>query len=269
MASVRRSTVHLWTTIAIAALAASLTVGLHEGVHALTCLAVGGELHEYSAHHVDCTAPDPQADRIVAGSASIANLLLGTLMLVLLRSLPRASGESKFFLWLFMLTNWCYGAGYWLFSGIGGVGDWAYVVQGWEPAGLIRLVMTLVGAAAFMLVVWLALRELGRIIGGTPDEQIGRAVRLGVIAYFTAVAVVFLAGLFNPYGLTGLPFVAGMLAVAGALSPLLWMMQWFRAASFAKPPGPPLEVHPSWTWRIAGLLVTAAYIFVLGPSLRF
>jgi hypothetical protein len=269
MDSTRKPTLDLFTTIAIAALAASLTVGFHEGVHALACLTVGGELREYSAHHVDCGAPDAQADRIVAGSASIANLLLGTLMLVLLRSLPRASGESKFFLWLFMLTNWCYGAGYWLFSGIAGVGDWAYVVQGWEPAGLIRILMTLLGAATFMLVVWLALRELGRIIGGAPEEQIGRAVRLGFIAYFTAVAVVFVAGLFNPYGLSGLPFVAGMLAVAGALSPLLWMMQWFRASSFVKAPGPPLEIRPNSPWRAAGLLVTAVYVFVLGPSLRF
>ena len=108
----RRAPIDLLTTIAIAALAASLTVGYHEGLHALACLAVGGDLHEYSAHHVDCTASDRTDERIVAGSASIGNLLLG--------------------------------------------------------------------AATFMLVVWLALRELGRIIGGTPDEQIGRAVRPAV-----------------------------------------------------------------------------------------
>ena len=265
----RRSPIDLVTTIAIAALAASLTVAFHEGVHALTCVVVGGDLQAYSAHHVECLTQSSGAERWVAAAASLANLVLGTVFLFLLRALHRAPGEGKFFLWLFMLTNWCYGAGYWLFSGIGGVGDWATVVEGWQPAGPIRLAMTLLGAAAFMLVVWLALRELGHIIGGTADEQIGRAVRLGLIAYASAVAVVFLAGWFNPYGLTGLPFLAGMLAVAGALSPLLWMMQWFRSTAFVKRPGPPLEIRVRWSWRIIGLVVAMTYILVLGPSLRF
>jgi hypothetical protein len=60
-----------------------------------------------------------------------------------------------------------------------------------------------------------------------------------------------------------------MLAVAGALSPLLWMTQWVRAAAFVKRPGPPLEIRARWSWRIIGLLVAMTYILVLGPSLRF
>ena len=45
------------TVVAIAAIAISLTVASHEGVHAITCLAVGSSLEEYSALYVECDSP--------------------------------------------------------------------------------------------------------------------------------------------------------------------------------------------------------------------
>lgn len=257
------------TTVAIAAIAISIVVAFHEGVHALTCVAGGGQLLEYSALHVECTPVSEGHLKFVSGSASIANFILGALSLILLRRTRHRSTELQFFLWLFMLLNWLNGAGYWMVSGIFGFGDWATVIAGWEPNWLWRVLMAVVGTALYIFLIWFALGELGKIIGGTPDERIGRAVRLGLVSYITVVLVAVSAGLLNPYGLTGDPTIGALAAAVFGMSPLLWMMQWFRADSFAKLPGRPLEVHRRWTWVAAAVLVTSVYVFVLGPTLYF
>lgn len=258
-----------WVTIgAIAALSVSLTIGFHEGMHALTCLGVGGTVQELSALHVLCDGEGVWQGKLVAGSASVANILLGTLCWWLLRRLAKTP-TVQFFLWLFMLMNWLNGAGYWMFSGIANVGDWAVVIEGWSPHWLWRVMLSVLGTVTFTLFVWLGLKELGRLIGGEAPEQIRRATRLGLLAYLTALVVVALAGLFNPYGFFSLPVTAGLIAVAGGFSPLLWMMQWFQATYFEKLPQAALTVPRSWEWIGAGLLVTAIYVAVLGPTLVF
>ena len=257
------------TIIAIAALAASLTGAFHEGVHALSCVIAGGDLQEYSALHVAHANLTAGQGKIVAASASIANLIAGLLFLILVRRSPGKSAEMQFFVWLMMLMNLLKGAGYWMFSGISNVGDWAVVIGGWEPHWLWRTIMAIFGAAAFMASVWLALRELGKIIGGEADEQIGRATKLGLLSYGASIFVVVLAGINNPYGITSLPVIAGFLAVSGALSPLLWMMQWFRAGIFNKSQTQPLEINRQWTWVATGLIIVFGYSFLLGRTVYF
>ncbi|MCW5875710.1 MAG: hypothetical protein KIS85_02400 [Anaerolineales bacterium] len=257
-----------WLTVfAIAAVAISLNVFFHESVHAVTCVALGGDLRELTALHVDCDPGGDWQTQVVAGSAAIANLALG---LVCWRWLPRAAGAAqRFFLWLFMLMNWLYGAGYLMFSGVANIGDWAVVIAGWEPHWLWRVLMALVGTGLFIWAVWTALQELGKYIGGREPELIGRAVKLGLVAYLASAVVVLLAGWFNPYGLLGQPAVAGFIAVLGALSPLLWMMQWFRSGAFAKLAGPALQIPRSWGWIALGGLAIVVYAVVLGSGLRF
>ena len=124
-----------WLTVAaIAAIAHSLNVAFHEGVHALTCLAVGSHLQEYSALYVSCDSPTVLQGKMVAGSAPLYNLLAGVLLWVILRNSRRQASELQFFLWLFMLMNWFWGAGYLIFSGIANVGDFAVVISGWQPS---------------------------------------------------------------------------------------------------------------------------------------
>jgi hypothetical protein len=257
------------TTIAIAAVAISLTIGFHEGMHALSCIGVGGDLQELSALHALCDTSEIWQGKIVSGIASVANIVVGFVCLVVLRQTRQQSSEWQFFLWLFMLMNWLNGAGYWMFSGIANVGDWANVIAGWEPHVLWRIVMTAVGTGTFAFFVWLALKELGKIIGGSADEQIGRATKLGLLAYATAGLVILLAGVFNPYGMGSLPVIAGLLAVLGGLSPLAWMMQWFRAKSFVKLPQQPLQIQRQWSWIGAAGFVIFVYAFILGRTLYF
>jgi hypothetical protein len=268
--SPNRSPIVDWlTVVAIAAIAISINVSFHEGVHALTCVAAGGDLREYSALHVDCRTTAPWQDKVVAGSASIANILAGTCLWLVLRRWGNLSPRPQFFCWLLMLMNWLYGAGYWMFSGVANIGDWATVIEGWGPHWLWRLAMAIVGTLFFLLFIWLGLRQFGRMVGGDASEQIGRANKLSLLSYATAAVVVLLAGVFFPYGLLSLPVTAGFLAVVGGLSPLAWMMQWFRARSFAKVDKAPLEIHRSWLWIAVAAVVVFLYAFVLGRTLYF
>jgi len=268
-AAIRPPVIDWLTVVAITAIAISLNVTFHEGVHALSCVILGGELREFSALHVDCIHTNTLNAKIGAGSASIANLILGTVCWFYLRGMRQQGTALQLFLWLFMLMNWLYGAGYWLFSGVANIGDWAAVIQGWEPHWLWRVVMLIAGAFLFVLAIWLALHELGRFIGGKAPEQTSRAVKLGVLAYLTSGLTILLAGLFNPYGILGLPAVAGLIAALGALSPLLWMMWWFQAHTFKKAARPPLVISRSWGLITIASLVVFLYVFVLGRALSF
>jgi len=267
--STRKPVVDWITVVAIAAIAISLNVAIHEGTHALTCLLGGGDLQEYSALHVLCGSQTVLQDKFVAGSAAIFNILFGLLIWRFVSSPREMSSSTRFFLWLFMLMNWLNGSGYFMFSGFANVGDLAEVIDGWEPAWLWRVLMTIFGTVMFLFFVWLALRELGKMIGGELDEQIGRANKLGLISYFTAFLVVLLAGLFNPYGFASLPVIAGLLAVAGGLSPLVWMMQWFRAKNFVKVEKKPLEIHRSWQLIAVAGVAVFVYAFILGKTIYF
>lgn len=258
----------LVTVVALAALAYSLTVFLHESTHALSCIALGAKVTEYGALYIDCPSVPVGTDKLVAASAAIVNVLLGFAALWLLRARNLAS-TSRWFIWLFMLMNFLTGAGYWMFSGIGNIGDWAVVIAGWQPAWAWRVGMALVGSAAFMGFVFLALKELGRIIGGQEPELYKRALTLGVVSYGTAPVVIVLAGLMNPYGFASLPVTAGLAAAFGAMSPLIWMMFWFRAPNFAKLPGEPLVITRSWPLIAGAVIWLVIYAVIFGRTLYF
>jgi hypothetical protein len=265
----RKPVVDWLTVVAVAAIAISLNVAFHEGVHALACIAVGGDLLEYSALYESCDSPSEWQAKVVAGSAPTFNLIAGVLAWVVLRHSRGRAPETRFFLWLFMLMNWCYGAGYFILSGTTNIGDWAVVINGWEPNWLWRVLMTMAGILLFALFVGLALQEFGQFVGGKGEEQIRRANKLFAVCYVTSFVVILMAGFFCPYGFLSLPVTAGLFAVLGALSPLLWMTRWFRTERFVKVAKEPMEIHRKWQWLFAGVAVVSTYVLVLGRTLYF
>lgn len=67
-----------------------------------------------------------------ASGGTLVNLALGAAAFLSLAS-GRGATSLRYFLWLVGTLNLLQGAGYWLFSGIGRVGDWARVIEGWPP----------------------------------------------------------------------------------------------------------------------------------------
>lgn len=265
----RKPVVDWLTVIAIAAISISVTVGFHEGIHALTCIAVGGDLLEYSALYESCNSHTETQAKLVAGSAPTFNIIAGVIVWIILRNSEKQSSETKFFLWILMLMNWCYGAGYFIFSGITNIGDWAVVINDWDLQWIWRTLMMIVGTILYMVFIRLSLQELGKMIGGHADEQIHRANKLCTLTYITSFVVVLIAGFFCPYGLLSLPVTAGIFAALGALSPFIWMMRWFQTRSFEKLEKEPMEIHRKWHWLIASALVVFSYVFILGRTINF
>ena len=193
---------------------------------------------------------------------------MGVLALVALRARRRAATALRYFLWLLMTVNLLQAAGYWLFSGIGNVGDWAAVIEGWAPHAAFRLGLALVGTAAYVGVVVLALRELLPFLGSGPD-RIQRAVTLTVVPYWAGGLLYVAAGLPNPVGWM-LVLVSAAAASFGGTSGLAWMAQLLRNQRRFPPwdgQAPPFQ--RSIPWLVAGVVVALLFVFVLGPGLRF
>ena len=53
------------------------------------------------------------------------------------------------------------------------------------------------------------------------------------VCYVTAFVVMLVLGAAQPGGPFAFPGVAGLMAVGGGLSPLLWMMQWHAESNLA------------------------------------
>lgn len=259
------------TLLAIAVVAYALANVVHEGVgHGGVCLLAGGRPVELSAIHFesDTGSLDASARRWLAAGGTIANLIVGVLALVALRASRSRPTAWRYFLWLLMTVNLLQAAGYWLFSGIGNIGDWAVVIAGLWPRWAFRLGLALLGGAAYWGVVVLSLRELLPFLGAGPGQW-RRAVPLTVIPYLAGGLLYVAAGLPNPVGWL-LVLISAAAASFGGTSALAWMAQLLRhEARFPPHPGDVPSIPRSIPWLATGVVVTLLFVGVLGPGIRF
>jgi len=239
-------------------------------VHGGACLLAGGRALELSAIHFDgdLGGLGPAAGKWVAAGGTLANLVLGLLAWVALRASRGAPGPARVFLWLSMTVNLLQAAGYWLFSGIGGIGDWAEVIGGWKPHWAFRLGLTALGGAAYWGIVLLSLRELSPVLGSGPGRW-RRGVPLTVIPYLVGGILYVAAGLLNPVGPL-LVLISAAAASFGGTSGLAWMAQLLRnELRFPAHDGPALRIRRSAPWLAAGVAIALLFVRVLGPGIRF
>jgi hypothetical protein len=258
------------TLVAIAVVAYALANLVHEGLgHGGACLLAGGRPLALSAIHFE---EDPgslgaAAQKWVAAGGTIANVALGVLALAALRATRQAS-NTRYFLWLFTTVNWLQAAGYWLFSGLGNVGDWAAVIEALSPHWALRLGLALVGGAAYVGVVVFSLRELAPFLGGGA-ERLRLAVELTLVPYLAGGTLYVAAGLPNPVGLR-LVLISAAAASFGGTSALAWMAQLLRNETrFPPREGEPPPLPRSTSWLVAGAVVALLFVLVLGPGIRF
>jgi hypothetical protein len=254
------------TIAGIALIAYILASVLHEGLgHGGACLATGGKPIMVSTVAMECSADN----RLVIAGGTLVNVAAGALFLALGRMTRRSSSRLKFFLWLSMTVNLFTAAGYFLFSGIGGFGDWAVFIRGFSPQWAWRAGMTVFGAAAYLLVGRLALLELRPLIGSDRKERFIRAVRLTRVPYFAGGILACVAGALNPDGLI-LVALSAAASTFGGTSGLLWTIDWLNGDRIPLGMEPePMRVRRSWGWIAAAGVLALAFIAVLGPGLRF
>jgi hypothetical protein len=152
------------------------------------------------------------------------------------------------------------------------------VIDGLSPAWAWRIGMALFGAGVYYLFVVLSMRELRAFLGGDPAERLTRAKTLCLTPYWTGGILSCVAGLLNPVGMILVAFSAAASSFGGT-SGLAWGWELSKAnghatgadmAATLRDTG--VEMGPvlrSRGWLVLGIVVSAVFVGVLGPSLRF
>lgn len=256
------------TLVSIAVAAYALANLIHEGLgHGGSCLALGGRLLAFSAVHAQCDVASGAASGVVMAAGTAANLLAGAGALLILRRWTSIAVSGSFFLWLFMTVSFLQGTGYWLFSGVANVGDWAQMVADVEPRWPYRLALAVAGAAGYRAAIGLSLRVLNPLVGGGPGRM-ARARTLAMVPYLAGGALYLAAGALNPVS-PRLVVVSAAAASLGGTSGLAWMTRLLGRPAY--PPGSDdgCVIARSPGWVVAGCVAGAVFVGVLGPGLRF
>jgi len=258
----------LLTVIGIALVAYAASNVLHEAVgHGGACLALGGTPLALSSVHFECShaGMSALASRGVSAAGTIVNFIAGALAFAALTRIPpRTRPHLTYALWLFGTLNVLMGAGYFLFSGIGDIGDWAAVARGTLPPSIWRPTMAVFGAVLYWILARTSARALRPLVG-SDNLAMRRGRRLAVPAYFAGGLLYCISGLFNPVG----PILIAISAAAasfGGASGLLWLtslLPHFRAD------GEPIALSRSHGWIAAGAVSALVFVALLGPSLQF
>lgn len=239
----------------MAVIASAMATLLHEGVgHGVTAWLRGDIPTELTSNHLSSARPD----RWVDAGGTMVNLVVGAGSLLA----SPAMGErvnARYFFWLLGALNLLPGAGYFLFSGIIGFGDWNEVIRGLPHYWLLRVGMSVFGLALYMGVVKLLMLAAGPFAHGRKDYN-----TVGRLPYYAACLFSCVAGVFDPMGVK-LLLVSTIPAAFGGSSGLMWGDSYLRGAEGEQV----LWVRRQVGWWVAAVVLGGAYVGVLGPGIRF
>jgi len=243
------------TIISMAIIASALATLLHEGVgHGVTAWIRGDIPTELTSNHLSTLHPD----RWVDAGGTLVNLLAGSLALVASRH-QGTSANIRYFFWILAALNLLPGAGYFMFSGIFGFGDWQEVISGLPHQTALRICMTAFGIGLYILVVRLlavAIRPFA------PDRPTYNTV--GRLPYYAACLFSCAAGAFDPLGIK-LLLVSTIPAAFGGSSGLMWADSLMPRTK----PDRVLVVRRAPLWWVAAVVLGSCYILIIGRGIRF
>jgi hypothetical protein len=239
----------------MAILASAAATLLHEGLgHGVTAWVRGDVPTELTSNHLSALRPD----HWVEAGGTLVNLIVGAASL----QASRAAGDQanlRYFLWILAALNLLPGAGYFLFSGIFGFGDWHEVISGLPHQLALHIVMAVFGAVLYVYVVRLL------AVGVKPfcPERSSYNIA-GRLPYFAACLFSCAAGALDPLGLK-LFLVSTVPAAFGGSSGLLWADTLLPRKAAA----PTLVVAPQRGWWVAAAVLGTLYIVFIGRGVQF
>jgi hypothetical protein len=254
------------TVAAVGIVAYALATLIHEGAgHGGACILSGGKPLVVSTVHMECSVET----RLVAAGGTLANFAAAAVFFTVSRFVRRFPA-LHFFCWLVMTIDLLMATGYFLFSGIGGFGDWADFIKGLGPEWLLRVVLVLAGGLSYMGAARFSLLQLRPLIGSDKERRVMRAIRLMRVPYFVGGALACIAGMFNPVG-RYLVALSAAASTFGGTSALVWSDNWLKNTR-SIPPGSELDppaIERSWFWVILACVVAIVFIALIGPGVRF
>ncbi|HEY0264717.1 MAG TPA: hypothetical protein VGC07_09340 [Granulicella sp.] len=243
------------TIISMAVISSGFATLLHEGLgHGVTAWLRADIVTELTSNHLSSVHPD----KGVEAGGTLVNLAAGGASLLLSQAAGNRS-NLRYFLWLFAALNLLPGAGYFLFSGIFGFGDWQKVIEGLPHQAAWRIGMSLFGATLYFAVVRLLAATVRPFVAGQREYN-----TVGRLPYYAACLFSCAAGVLDPLGWK-LLLVSTIPAAFGGSSGLLWADSMMPEEK----PKQQLFVRRSTSWWIAALLLGATYIIVLGRGIQF
>jgi hypothetical protein len=242
------------TIISMAVIASAAATLLHEGLgHGVTAWLRGDIPTEITSNHLSAVHEDPWVD----AAGTLVNLLVGAISLIF--SKTAGSGANlRYFWWILSALNLLPGAGYFMYSGIFGVGDWQAVIRDLPHQVWLRVAMTILGLVLYVYVVRLL------AIAVKPFCPVASLYNdVGRLPYYAAGLFSCAAGALDPLGLK-LFFVATVAAAFGGSSGLMW------ADSFlpAKPDDEALAVKRQPAWWCAAVVLGVLYILFIGRGVK-
>jgi hypothetical protein len=242
------------TIISMAIISTGLAVLLHEGVgHGVVAWMRGAVPIQLTSNHLSTL----REDRWVDAGGTLVNLAAGTVALLA----AQASGfhaNRRYFFWLLAAHNLFPGAGYFMFSGIIGFGDWQEVIRGLPHQAAWRIGMTIFGVALYALVA--RLLAVG-IRPFCPRRSMYNTV--GRLPYLAACFFSCAAGAFDPLGLN-LFLVSTLPASFGGSSGMLWLDSMMPRAE----PSQSLFVRRQPAWWIAAAVFAIVFIATVGRGIN-
>lgn len=242
------------TIISMAVVASAAATLLHEGVgHGFVAWMRGDIPTELTSNHLSSL----RLDRWVDAGGTLVNLLAGTIAFLASRYAGNRA-NLRYFCWIFAALNLLPGAGYFLFSGILGIGDWSDVIRGAPHQIPLRIVMTVFGAGLYVLAVRLLAVAVHPYCPSRPDYNTA-----GRLPYYAACLFSCAAGALDPLGLK-LFLVSTAPAAFGGSSGLMWADALIPRSPAART----LRINRRVGWWVAAMVFGIAYIRVLGPGIE-
>lgn len=243
------------TIVSMAIVAIGISTLLHEGIgHGVVSWLRGGVPVELTSNHLTSL----HEDRWIAAAGTLVNLAAGVLALIASR-VTRAGAHLRYFCWLLAAHNLLSGAGYFLFSGIIGFGDWQQVIDGLPDYAALRVAMAITGAVLYVIFAWLLARAVWVFCPTRSSYNV-----VGRLPYVAACCFNCLAGAFDPMGIR-LLFISTIPAVFGGSSGMLWL-DGFLPRPLSKDP---IIIERRRAWWVVGVIFGIGYILMLGRGIEF
>jgi hypothetical protein len=259
-----------WLTVAsLAVLAYAAANVLHEGVgHGGACVLVGGAPQLLTSANFECgtNGVSAPAARLVAASGTIVNLIAGAVAVIAYRRSAARGPALRFFLWLFGTINFLTGFGYFLFSGVGRIGDWADVMAAVHPEWVWRVVAAAGGFALYWIATKRAFAALAHFIGGGSSDRFTGGRHLALLSYATGAVLYCFAGALNPSG-PRLLLISAAAASLGGTSGLWWGTNFLRGNATEGIDEAPTRIARDGRLVAAAGVAAFAFVCLLGPGI--
>jgi len=205
--------------------------------------------------------------KAVAGGATVVNLLIALISLLLLRSQKIKSPRTNYFLWLLMSVNLFYSGSNLIGWFIGPTLDWAMFLNGLEPLFLWTLGVTAVGVLILVSGFHLSCKYWVPFLGDEESERRRRMTVLTLIPYLTIIVVKVSAGFMNPDPDKMLIFW-GSFGVSAFF--LVWI-NFLRFWPFTKQTASSQKaavLGRSIPWLVIGFVALLLFVGVLGSEIQ-